>query len=512
MGDQKRFAISARIIGMIHGESTRVKMFMTSILWSDESEVVVYRSFPDFRNLHRRLKKRFPVENLLRKREKRIPKFRAMTMWRKIQEKRPSWSVRQMKLLQNYCTELLQCDNDVARCSDVTEFLCPKSHDLQADFTKNSIVILPSEEMAGMSGHRLSMGNVTHPCVTQSYCCVAPYVTKDTKNKTFEVALGERLDVLIKDPAGWWLVENEKKQLAWFPAPYLETCEEHEDEDDLDGIPARGMIYCAVRSYSTKKADEVSVPIGSAVEVLRKSDDGWWLIRYNGRAGYIPSMYLQPSNYPCAGLHTLQSKLYSSSLCLATQMNSASLDHESSVSSFAPTRHEKTELQQRTTSQPMSNQRRPSRLQKSCSLELLSETLPRRTAQIDEEDLTSGPCPSSRNNRLTGVDSFDSDISSSGSESLGGSVKVSSSSSSEDEPQRLSQSPQTSNNHGESSSSPTESFSPSTQSEAGSCKMPMVPPRPKVHEILTRCTTVTRKAALAFRVNLVSEQDDLQSR
>lgn len=41
-----------------------------------------------------------------------------------------------------------------------------------------------------------------------------------------------------------------------------------------------GVLYCAVRSYSTEKDDEVSVPIGSVVEVLRKSDDGWWLIRY----------------------------------------------------------------------------------------------------------------------------------------------------------------------------------------------------------------------------------------
>lgn len=41
-----------------------------------------------------------------------------------------------------------------------------------------------------------------------------------------------------------------------------------------------GTLYCAVRSYSTKKNDEVSLSIGSVVEVLRKSDDGWWLIRY----------------------------------------------------------------------------------------------------------------------------------------------------------------------------------------------------------------------------------------
>lgn len=35
-----------------------------------------------------------------------------------------------------------------------------------------------------------------------------------------------------------------------------------------------------MRSYSTKEEDEVSVPIGSVVEVLRKTDDGWWFIRY----------------------------------------------------------------------------------------------------------------------------------------------------------------------------------------------------------------------------------------
>lgn len=40
-----------------------------------------------------------------------------------------------------------------------------------------------------------------------------------------------------------------------------------------------GALYCAVRSYSTDKDDEVSVPIGSVVDVLRKSDNGWWLIR-----------------------------------------------------------------------------------------------------------------------------------------------------------------------------------------------------------------------------------------
>lgn len=59
---------------------------------------------------------------------------------------------------------------------------------------------LRSEEHG--DGARRSMGNVTHPFVTQTYRCVAPYETKDTKNRPFKVTADEKLDVLIKDPAG----------------------------------------------------------------------------------------------------------------------------------------------------------------------------------------------------------------------------------------------------------------------------------------------------------------------
>lgn len=40
---------------------------------------------------------------------------------------------------------------------------------------------------------------------------------------------------------GWWLVENEAKRLAWFPAPYLELWE-GEEEDDA-GFQLGGVIF-----------------------------------------------------------------------------------------------------------------------------------------------------------------------------------------------------------------------------------------------------------------------------
>uniref|UniRef100_A0A8C7F630 NADPH oxidase organizer 1b n=1 Tax=Oncorhynchus kisutch TaxID=8019 RepID=A0A8C7F630_ONCKI len=488
MGDQMRYATSAQIIGVIYREA--FQMFMISILWSDESEIIVYRSFLDLKegNTFFFLSLRIVSSDLTN-----CCFLSATAMRRKIQEKGPCWLMRRMNLLENYCSDLLRCDPSVTRSSEVTRFFMPKDHDLQADFTKNSIMMLPSKEGVGnMSGQRLSMGNRTHAFVSQSYRCVGPYNTKDTKNRPFKVALDERLDVLIKDPAGWWLVENEDKQLAWFPAPYLEMCEAEEDEDEMNGIPLGGTLYCAVRSYSTNNNDEVPVPIGSVVEVLRKSDDGWcsFLSRYNGRMGYVPSMYLQPYNNPRAGLHTLQRKLHSSSLNLATHMNSSTLNLASSGGSQSSNRYP-----------PRGNPYRAPHLQKTRSLELLSETrlgMAVPPSQREREDLESKPNPAIRKSTISGKESSISDFSSSGIESLGRSVRSS------PEPGER--------NSGR--SRPDESLSSSSRPEAGSCKMPtaapMVPTRPRAHEILTRCTTITRKAALASRGEL-SLQDPIQT-
>lgn len=63
-------------------------------------------------------------------------------------------------------------------------------------------MIMPSEEDLKAEAGLSSVGNVTQPFITETYRCVAPYETKDTKNKPFKVAMDEKVDVLIKDKAG----------------------------------------------------------------------------------------------------------------------------------------------------------------------------------------------------------------------------------------------------------------------------------------------------------------------
>ncbi|XP_034053174.1 NADPH oxidase organizer 1-like [Gymnodraco acuticeps] len=477
-GDQ-RVVISARIIGAVHRDTPKLKMFMISVLWSDNTEVIIYRSFQEFRKCHRQLKKRFSNMNIFKKNFRVIPKFRGQA--RKSSQKEGSKrSIQRMKFLESYCEKLLKCDQSVTRTPEVTQFFMPKNHDLQPDFTKNSIMILMSDDLPDGGGGEVShqpTGSVTHPFVTQTYSCVAAYETKDTKNRPFKVAMGEKLDVLIKDPAGWWLVENDSKGLAWFPAPYLQLLDGEDEEDSV--FQNAGDLYCAVRSYTTKQHDEVSVPLGSAVEVLRKSDDGWWLVRFNGKAGYIPSMNLQPYNNTRAGLYSLQRKRHSSTLNPASSREAP----DSRRSSDSTGLRSDSAIQFR------------GHLHKARSLDVLSET--RTQMERDAEEARARSMSNTCTDTTISV--FKSNLADRGSPLA--SPRQSDSKIDLSLLDRCGS--DTSDERSESASSNV-----SRTSSVG----PQVPARPKTEEILTRCSTMTRKAALTNKTRLHSLPENIHSR
>lgn len=84
----------------------------------------------------------------------------------------------------------------------------PRQCGLNLASLSNSIVILLSDDLPDGSAEgsgdvtRGHASSVTQPFITQTYRCIDAYETKDTKNRPFKVAVDEKLDVLIKDPAG----------------------------------------------------------------------------------------------------------------------------------------------------------------------------------------------------------------------------------------------------------------------------------------------------------------------
>ncbi|TKS91892.1 NADPH oxidase organizer 1 [Collichthys lucidus] len=542
MMEEQRYPISVRVIGVLHKEKS--KMYMTSVLWSDQNDIVVYRTFQDFKKMHKQLKKAFPPASKLKKSDRVIPKFRGTCaqipvftrisdaqLWiltpdrpsvlidRKItrQKKTPTKSLLRLKFLQKYCNELLSCSPRVSQSADLIKFFHPKDQDLQPEFARNGIMIMPSEDQIMADSGQANGGNVTQPFVTETYRCVAPYETKDTNNKPFKVAVDEKVDVLIKDKAGWWLVENESKKMAWFPAPYLEKIDDFDDEDDVDGIPEGGMMYTVVKTYKATKNDEISVNIGTVVEVLQKSDNGWWIIRHGSKVGYIPTMYLQPYNYPHIRMTTTHNQ-DSGPTSPNLEKQSLQFSHSQGNLLLLPSARA-----------PSPNPLAEISRQKSRSFNTLSVQPPappalpaaRSTAPLATSNGTTRATPyqappprimvgmdgdeeEQRGRSLT-VDSEESLMSDSTDFSFSDDLSSSSESSTpnlslrvNDDRMRLSRTPPPMvNNRRSSTTIPEGKMIPSISDPNlyKGPKTPTVPPRPRKQEILTRCSTITRKKA-----------------
>lgn len=487
--EEQRFPIGVRIIGVMHKEKS--KMYMTSVLWSDQNDIVVYRTLQEYKEMHKSLKKAFPSAGKLKKSDRAVPKFPGRKMKQGRQKKGPAKSLLRLKVLQKYVNELLSCDGRVTQSSHLIQFFHPKDQDLLPEFSKNSILIMPTEgDVAGEVGS--SGGNVTQPFVTETYRCMAQYETKDTKNKAFKVALDETVDVLIKDKAGWWLVENEEKRMAWFPAPYLERVDG--DEDDVDGFADGGMMYTVIRNYKATKEDEITVSMGAVVEVLQRSENGWWFIRYNGKTGYIPTMYLQPYNHPHIRLTSQHPESRPSTPLLSpSSLSPGSLQLSHSQGNL---------LQLPSTSPSPARWPQPDSMHKSRSLNVLNEQQPPAkysppptiTVEMDGDKAQHSRSPSEDSDFAFTSDSdfsLSDDLSSSTASSV---LNLSHSANG----LRFSRTPEpTTSTHLSPTSAGGGRMIPSV-SDPNLYKTPTtpkVPPRPRTQEILTRCTTITRKNA-----------------
>ncbi|KAM4632480.1 uncharacterized protein O3C94_019001 [Discoglossus pictus] len=171
-----------------HNQLERRQPFnMFSVLWSDQNEILIYRTFDDFKKLNRQLRKKFPLEAGFFKKSKDIfPKLRDVPIFRK--NKAVSRCIERLRLAEKYSQELLKIDEKISQCNLVIEFFTPKKEDRPSPMT----------------------------------------------------------------------------------------------------------VYYVSKTYEATSSDEIPVSIGVLVEVIEKSNTGWWLVSYNNKTVYVPSMFLNP--------------------------------------------------------------------------------------------------------------------------------------------------------------------------------------------------------------------------
>ncbi|NWW72329.1 NOXO1 oxidase, partial [Climacteris rufus] len=448
-----RYPVDVKAVGFM--QCRKQKNYMMFVSWSDQNNILIYRTFEDFKRFHKELKRKFPTESgSLRS----LPRFKGLTMQQRKGGKL-NRCLEILKLLETYSQELLKTDVKISQGEEVNQFFKAQTQDLDPSFPENSVVIMPSVFRREKDPQALS---ITLPQASQSYRCLEPFETKDTKNKPFTVAQKEIVEVLIKDMTGWWLVENTDKQIAWFPASYLEELDVHEDIQNAFTSNEEGSLYFVVQAYKAQKADELSLNQGVVVEVLRRSHTGWWLIRYNGCTGFLPSLCLRPYKNPH---HKLQSIL-SCGLNASTPTLSCPQPRGEAVPQ--PSREEGSSQRSRSCSLPRELDSDSSSLSSASSGEgnarlawraELSRSLP----EVEQPSSCPGTeqglhTHSSKSPRLSARDRNDS-----------GFVEP-----------------------------PAAELSPGLPEAA----VPRVPARPSAHEILQRCSTVTKRAVQQQRAPL----------
>ncbi|XP_072871125.1 NADPH oxidase organizer 1 isoform X5 [Chlorocebus sabaeus] len=289
-----RYPVSVQGAALV--QIKRLQTFAFCVHWSDGSDTFVRRSWDEFRRLKKTLKETFPVEaGLLRRSDRVLPKLLGQASLDApllAHGGRTSRGLARLQLLETYSRRLLATAERVARSPAITGFFAPQPLDLEPSLPPGSRVILPAPEEPPVScaAGRLSI----HSLETLSLRCLHPFYTQDTRNRPFQARAQESLDVLLRHPSGWWLVENEDQQMAWFPAPYLEATAPDQSRERGPSLGSSGPQFCASRAYESNRADELCVPAGARVRVLEKSDRGWWLCRYGDREGLLPAVLLRP--------------------------------------------------------------------------------------------------------------------------------------------------------------------------------------------------------------------------
>uniref|UniRef100_A0A7N6A119 Neutrophil cytosolic factor 1 n=1 Tax=Anabas testudineus TaxID=64144 RepID=A0A7N6A119_ANATE len=216
-------------------------VYRLMVKWSDLTEKLIYRTYPEIHTFHKSLKEMFPIEaGQIEKKDRIIPSLPA-----------PRWinstkSVENSKVtLSEYCHSLLNLPPHISRCKHLNDFFKVRPEDENPSATNT----LKKNELMFV----LCLSEISGPIILETYRVVADFV-KTSKNE-INLHSGDLVEIV------------EKSQ--------------------------NGELYITINAYKAEQEDEISLDMGETTEVIHKLLDGWWVARKGEEVGYFPSMYLQ---------------------------------------------------------------------------------------------------------------------------------------------------------------------------------------------------------------------------
>ncbi|GAA6107541.1 neutrophil cytosol factor 1 isoform X2 [Tachysurus ichikawai] len=257
-------------------------VYMIMVKWSDLSEKLIYRKYPEIHIFHKSLKEMFPIEaGDIDPKDRIIPTLPA-PKWLDSQK---SAETRQ-GTLSEYFQTLLNLPSKISHCQLVRDFFKVRPDDESPPaphLQKRNETFVLSRDRA-----RTTTSEITGPIMLETYRVIADY----SKTSKYELNLkaGDLVDIVEKSSNGWWFCQCET-QRGWAPASYLEPLDQPDETEEEEPNYA-GELYKTTKAYKAVEEDEISLEVGEIVEVIHKLLDGWWVVRKEEETGHYPSMFL----------------------------------------------------------------------------------------------------------------------------------------------------------------------------------------------------------------------------
>uniref|UniRef100_A0A8C1ZF76 Neutrophil cytosolic factor 1 n=1 Tax=Cyprinus carpio TaxID=7962 RepID=A0A8C1ZF76_CYPCA len=229
-------------------------VYMLLVKWSDQSEKLVYRRYPEVHTFHKTLKEMFPIEaGEIDAKDRIIPTLPAP----KWLDNQKTTETRQVTLAE-YFRSLLNLPPKISRCQIVRDFFKMRPEDetppAPHPYKRNETFIMSTNRARSNT-----TSEITGPIMLESYRVIADY----SKSSKYELSLkmGDMVDIVEKSPNG---------------------------EQDVK----YGELYRTTKGYKAVEEDELTLEAGETIEVIHKLLDGWWVVRKGEDTGFYPSMFL----------------------------------------------------------------------------------------------------------------------------------------------------------------------------------------------------------------------------
>ncbi|XP_047141564.1 uncharacterized protein LOC101236248 isoform X2 [Hydra vulgaris] len=274
---EKKYIIDIKVMGLEKIKKDKISgkrnEFILQLKWSDNTIAVIYRPHSmlfDFQAILVEMFKSY-----------RIPTMPFMKFHWGILKK--IGIEKDCKAVEDFCMKIIQLPDEVSKSSLVFHFFDLWGTDKRTNVDRNV------DKSSGTNDKKQKAQD-------EQYKVVEDFL--GTGLGEVSLVAGELVTVMEKDDRGWWFVACNSGKQGWAPATRLESLKHKNKEFSYNWVSVindkgKGLIYKSISAYNSQNEEELSISADEEVEVLEKSQYGWWKIRYQGRVGLAPATNLR---------------------------------------------------------------------------------------------------------------------------------------------------------------------------------------------------------------------------